>query len=306
MRGGRSGSPRVGSVMKRCFYLLLLVMIGMTIVTPAGARELRQGGKLLLTGGVSTVEGSAGGGLATWSLIAGNETDAGIGGTAHATIVALPDFDLKSIGGAIGIRNRVELSYAHQVFDTRGAGAALGLGRNFKFAQDVFGAKVRLIGDAVYDQDKLLPQISVGVQYRRAAKAAVIAAVGGKHAQGTDFYLSATKVVLSKSLVLGATVRFTKANQFGLLGFGGDKSDAYHAQFEGSAGLLVSRRLLIGAEIRTKPNNLGFAREQKAYDAFAAWQFHRHLTVTAAYADLGDIATVKRQRGAFLSLQASF
>lgn len=292
--------------MKRLFYHLLLVMIGVTIVTPAGARELRQGGKLLLTGGVSTVEGSAGGGLATWSLIAGNETDAGIGGTAHATIVALPDFDLKSIGGAIGIRNRVEFSYAHQVFDTRGAGAALGLGRNFKFAQDVFGAKVRLIGDAVYDQDKLLPQISVGVQYRRAAKAAVIAAVGGKHAQGTDFYLSATKVVLSKSLVLGATVRFTKANQFGLLGFGGDKSDAYHAQFEGSAGLLVSRRLLIGAEIRTKPNNLGFAREQKAYDAFAAWQFHRHLTVTAAYADLGDIATVKRQRGAFLSLQASF
>ncbi|WP_404369747.1 DUF3034 family protein [Sphingomonas sp. MMS24-J45] len=292
--------------MKRLFYHLLLLMIGMAIVTPANARELRPGGKLLLTGGVSTVEGSAGGGLATWSLIAGNETDAGIGGTAHATIVALPDFDLKSIGGAIGIRNRVELSYAHQVFDTRGAGAALGLGRNFKFAQDVFGAKVRLIGDAVYDQDTLMPQISVGVQYRRAAKAEVIAAVGGKHAQGTDFYLSATKVVLSKSLVLGATVRFTKANQFGLLGFGGDRSDTYHPQFEGSAGVLVSRRLLVGAEIRTKPNNLGFAREQKAYDAFAAWQFQRHFSVTAAYTDLGDIATVKRQRGAFLSLQASF
>lgn len=286
--------------------LALLVMIGGGAVAPAEARELRQGGKLLLTGGVSTVEGSAGGGLATWSLIAGNETDAGIGGTAHATIVALPDFDLKSIGAAVGFRNRVELSYAHQVFDTRQAGAALGLGRNFKFAQDVFGAKVRLVGDAVYDQDKLLPQISVGVQYRRADKAAVIAAVGGKHAKGTDFYVSATKLVLSKSLVVGATVRFTKANQFGLLGFGGDKSDKYHAQFEGSAGVLLSRRLLVGAEIRTKPDNLRFAREQKAYDAFAAWQFDRHLTVTLAYTDLGDIATIRRQRGGFLSLQAGF
>lgn len=292
--------------MKRFLCHVLLAMIGMALVTPATARELRPGGKLLLTGGVSTVEGSAGGGLATWSLIAGNETDAGIGGTAHATLVALPDFDLKSIGGAVGIRNRVELSYAHQVFDTRQAGAALGLGRNFKFTQDVFGVKVRVIGDAVYDQDKVLPQISVGVQYRRANQGAVIAAVGGKHARGTDFYLSATKVVLSKSLVLGGTVRFTKANQFGLLGFGGDKSDKYRPQFEGSAGVLVSRRLLIGAEIRTKPDNLGFAREQKAFDAFAAWQFHRHLTATAAYTDLGDIATVKRQRGAFLSLQASF
>ena len=282
------------------------VMIGMATAAPATAGELRQGGKLLLTGGVSTVEGSSGGGLATWSLIAGNETDAGIGGAAHVTLVVLPDFDLKSIGGAVGIHNRVELSYALQVFDTRQAGAALGLGRNFKFAQDVFGAKIRVIGDAVYDQDKLLPQISVGVQYRRADKAAIIAAVGGKHAQGIDFYLSATKVILSKSLVLGATVRFTKANQFGLLGFGGDKSDKYRPQFEGSAGILVSRRVLIGAEIRTKPDNLGFAREQKAYDAFAAWQFQRHLTVTAAYTDLGDIATIKRQRGAFLSLQAGF
>ena len=292
--------------MKRFLCHVLMALIGILIVTPASADQLRQGGKLLLTGGVSTVDGSAGGGLATWSLIAGNETDAGIGGTAHVTLIALPDFDLKSIGGAVGIHNRVELSYAHQTFDTRKAGAALGLGRNFKFGQDVFGVKVRVIGDAVYDQDKLLPQISVGVQYRRAEKAAVIAAVGGKHAQGTDFYVSATKVVLSKSLVLGGTVRFTKANQFGLLGFGGDKSDKYRAQFEGSAGVLLSRRILVGAEIRTKPDNLRFAREQKAYDAFAAWQLHRHVTVTAAYADLGDIATVKRQRGAFLSLQASF
>lgn len=292
--------------MFRHFQALVVCVLALLCASPAFAGELRQGGKLMLTNGVSTVEGSAGGGLATWALIAGNETDAGIGGSAHATIVALPDFDLKSVGGAIGLHNRVEFSYAHQSFDTRQAGATLGLGRNFTFGQDVFGAKLRVIGDAVYDQDRVLPQISIGVQYHRAAKSAIIAAVGGKHAQGTDFLLSASKVVLARSLVLGATVRFTKANQFGLLGFGGDRSDAYHAEFEGSAGLLVSRRLLLGAEIRTKPDNLGFARERKAVDAFAAWQFERHLTVTAAYADLGSIATFKRQRGAFLSLQASF
>ena len=32
-------------------------------------------------------------------LIAGNETNAGIGGSAHATVVALPDFDLESYWG---------------------------------------------------------------------------------------------------------------------------------------------------------------------------------------------------------------
>lgn len=275
-------------------------------IPAAQARDLREGGKLVLTGGVSTVEGSAGGGLATWALIAGNETDAGIGGTAHITYVELPDFDLTTFGGAIGWRNRVELSYARQQFDTRAAGAALGLGRGFTFSQDVFGAKVRLVGDAVYDQDRLLPQIAIGVQYKRANRGAVIAAVGGKSADGVDVYVSATKILLAQSVVVGATVRFTKANQFGLLGFGGDKSNGWRPQFEGSAGMLLKHNLLVGTEFRSKPDNLGFAREQAAYDVFAAWAMNRNLTLTAAYVDLGDIATVREQRGALLSLQAGF
>ena len=32
----------------------------------------------------------------------------------------------------------------------------------------------------------------------------------------------------------------------------------------------------------------------------------RHVALTAAYVDLGEIATFNRQRGAFLSVQTSF
>ena len=170
----------------------------------------------------------------------------------------------------------------------------------------MFGAKLRVLGDAVYDQDKLLPQIAVAVQYKRADQGAVIAAVGGKASSGTDFLVSATKVMLARSMVVGATLRLTKANQFGLLGFGGDRHGRYAPQFEGSAGMLVTRRVLLGAEYRTKPDNLGFAHEDDAYDLFAAWQVQRHLALTGAYADLGSVATIERQRGAFVSLQASF
>ena len=285
--------------------VVLPILLGV-MPAQAAAEEWRDGGKLLLTGGVSSIEGAAGGGLATWAVIAGDETEAGIGGTAHATYVALPDFDLTSYGAAVGYRNRIELSYAHQGFDTRSIGAALGLGHGFTFSQDVFGAKLRLIGDAVYDQDRLMPQISIGVQHKRANQGAIIAAVGGAQSSGTDVYVSATKVVLSKSLVLNTTLRFTKANLLGLLGFGGDKNTRYRPEFEGSAGILVTRRLLVGAEYRTKPDNLGFAEEDDAYDLFAAWSVARHVAFTAAWVDLGDIATVKRQRGAFLSVQGSF
>lgn len=298
----RNSMPRHARIILR--LLAALAAFGSAQLAVAG--ELRQGGKLLLTGGVSSVEGAAGGGLATWALIAGNETDAGIGGKAHATYVALPDFDLASAGVAVGIKDRLELSYARQSFDTRRAGAALGLGRGFKFGQDIYGVKLRVVGNAVYDQDKILPQISVGLQHKRADKAPVIRAVGGHDSSGTDFYVAATKVILSRSLVIDATLRFTKANQFGLLGFGGDRNSAYRPQFEGSAGMLVKRNLLVGIEARTRPNNLGFAREQKGLDGFAAWSISKTLAVTAAYVDLGDIATLRRQRGAFLSVQCSF
>lgn len=275
-------------------------------VSPAHAGDRRAGGKLLLTNGVSSVEGAAGGGLTAWAVIAGNETRDGIGGKAHATLVALPDFDLESVGAAIGVKNRVELSYAHQSFDTRKAGIALGLGRGFTFAQDIYGAKLRLIGDAVWDQDSWLPQIAVGVQHKRAIRAAVIGALGGRASTGTDVYVAATKVILSRSLLLNGTVRATKANQFGLLGFGGDQRDRYRPQLEASAGLMLSPRLILGGEYRSKPDNLGFAREQTAFDAFAVFAATRNVSLTAAYVDLGDIATVKRQRGAFFSMQGSF
>jgi hypothetical protein len=286
------------------FVALALAVLG---AAPAWAgSEMRAGGKLLLTDGITNVEGAAGGGLATWALIAGNETVDGIGATAHVTYVPLSDYNLTSYGAAIGIKDRMELSFAHQRFDTGHVGAKLGLGEGFTLGQNILGAKLRIAGDAVVDQDSAMPQIAVGIQYHWAERAPVIHAVGGRQSDGADFYVAATKVLLAQSLVVGTTLRFTKANQFGLLGFGGDKNDRYSAQFEGSAGMLLTRRLLVGAEYRTKPDNLGFAKEDDAFDLFAAYAIHRNVTVTAAYVDLGNIAIAPSQRGAFLSLQTSF
>jgi hypothetical protein len=273
---------------------------------PAAAQDLRGGGKLLLTDAVTSVEGAAGGGLASWALIGGRATDAGIGGGGHLTYATTDDFDLTTWGAKIGLFDRIELSYSRQSFDTRRAGAALGLGRGFTFGQHIIGAKVRVAGDAVFGQDTILPQIALGVQHKIADEGAIIHAVGGRQRSGTDFTLAATKVFLAQGAVVNGTARLTKANQFGLLGFGGDRNGDYSLQFEGSAGILLSRSLLVGAEYRTKPDNLGFAEEQDALDLFVAASLLRNLTVTAAYVDLGSIATFESQRGALLSLQAAF
>lgn len=272
----------------------------------AHAGEAAYMGKLLLTGGVSAVEGEGGGGLAAWSTITGYETRDGTGANVHATYVGLKDFSLRSGGVAVGFKDRLELSYARQAFDTGATGGKLGLGDGFTFNQDVVGVKLRLLGDAVYDQDSLLPQVSVGLQYKHNDKGAIIHAVGGRHDSGVDYYVAATKLFLNESLLLDATLRATKANQMGLLGFGGDRSDSYSVQAEGSAALLLSRHLAVGAEYRTKPDNLGFAHESDWADVFVAYALNKHLSVTAAYVDLGDIATFRRQRGGYVSLQAGF
>lgn len=266
--------------------------------------DLFDGGKLLATGGVSQVEGSGGGGLANWAMITGYGTRDGVSANAHYTGVFLSDYTLHTAGVAVGLFDRVELSYAWQGFDTQDVGATLGLGRGFTFHQNIFGAKVKLVGDAVYDQDDWLPQISVGLQHKENDRAPVIAAIGGRGSIGTDYYIAASKLFLAQSLLVNLTARETKANQLGILGFGGDKHNDYSTQVEASAAYLFSKRFAVGAEFRTKPSNLSIAKEQDAWDVFAAYFFSKNLSATIAYADMGNIVVRNHQRGAYLSLQA--
>ncbi len=288
-----------------------IVLFGLVCATPALAdgsmldkgMAMFDSGKLLATGGVSNVEGAGGGGLATWAMTSGYGTRDGVGLNGHFTYIETGDYSLWTEGVAVGLFDRVELSYARQTFDTEKVGALLGLGRGFKIDQDVYGAKVKIVGDAVYDQDSLLPQIAAGLQYKHNDRGWLIKAIGGGSADGIDYYLAATKLFLAESVLVDVTLRETKANQFGILGFGGDKDNGYSTEFEGSAAYLFSRKFAVGAEYRTKPDNLGIAREDNAWDVFAAYFFTKNVSLTAAYVDLGNIVIRDHQQGAYVSVQ---
>ena len=291
--------------------------------------------KLLLTGGVSQVEGAAGGGLTPWAVIGGYGTNNEIGGNAHYTYVKSGDFDLNSFGVTMGFYDRFELSVAEQKFDVSNlrskVSAGLGadaIGRD-SLDQTIIGAKVRVFGEAVLDADTWVPQVAVGVQYKKNHDGDFIkgAVVGAKQDHGVDFYASATKLLLDKNLLLNSTLRFTKANQFGLLGFGGSKDNSYNPELELSAAYLLRKDVAIGVEYRMKPNNLespantllfGGAKvvdlkEDDAFDVFIAYAPTKNISVTAAYVNLGNIATVKavgadygKQDGVYLSAQVGF
>ena len=300
-----------------------LPLLAVCAVLAASAAQADTG-KLLLTGGVSTIEGTAGGGLTPWAVIGSNATEGEAGVSAYLTITGTRDYGLKSYGAAIGIDDRYELSLAQQDLDTRGTGTALGLpGLHLK--QTIVGAKLRVLGDAVLDSDTLMPQVAIGVQFKQLGSTGLDATLDGLGAKrhGTDFYVSATKLLLGQSVLLNGTLRATKANQNGLLGYGatlgGDES-GYRLQPEVSAAYLLSKNIAVGAEYRFMRNRLENAgraaglgnglRASDWKDVFIAWAPSKNFSLTLAWVDLGVIVPAttgsRRQTGYYLSAQAAF
>ncbi|MBI5255501.1 MAG: DUF3034 family protein [Burkholderiales bacterium] len=269
--------------------------------------------KLLLTGGVSTLDGAAGGGLSPWALVGSNATAGQWGLAAHGALARTQDYRLRSTGLMLALDDRVEFSLAQQSFDTGRTGAALGV-PGLQLKQDIVGAKLRLAGDAVLDSDTWLPQLAVGVLARRldaGGLAPTLDALGARR-RGAELYLSATKLFLAQGLLVNATLRASQANQGGLLGFGGRENTRRRLLPELSVAWLLHPTLAVGAEYRAKPDHLnpsllgsGLA-EDDWRDLFVAWAPTKHLSVTAAWVDLGRIVpavTPRRQTGGYLSIQ---
>jgi len=274
-----------------------LLLIAMAPAAEAGSS------RLAATGGLLQIEGSAGGGLVPWAVIAGVGSRDEYGGSAFCTRVAPSDFRLDSCGIAFGIRDRAELSYARHSFDL----GSIVPGQSID--QDVIGVKVRLYGDAIFDQDSWAPQVAAGLQFKRNRDFTIPDAVGARDDQGVDFYLAATKVWLAgpfgRSLVGNLTLRATRANQLGILGFGGDRESGHSLHPELSLGSFVTDELIFGFEYRDKPDKLSAFEEEAFADVFAVWVPNKHLSLTGAWADLGSIAGTETQRGWYLSLQGS-
>ncbi len=281
--------------MRRLFSFLLFLLLGITLLSLPMMSFAN--GKILATPGVSQVEGSGGGGLVPWAQLAGYATEDEMAFSAFCTQANVKDFQLNSCGGQFNFYDRVEVSFAQQNFDVEPLSTTL--------SQNIAGLKLRLYGDLIYSR---WPQLSLGVQHKYLRTPAVAFSLGAKNDRGTDIYLAASKLHLGLlagyNVLWNATVRYTKANEMGLLGFGGPKGNGA-LQTEMSVAVLLNKHLAIGTEYRTKPDNLGLS-EDHWQDVFVAWFPNKHLNVTLAYLDLGAIAAIPNQTGWYLSATGSY
>ena len=98
-------------------------------------------GRLLATGGASSLEGAAGGGITPWAVLSGYGERGEWGADVFATRVETGDYRLDVAGIGVAFDNRIELSFARQRFDLGTLARNLNLPEN-SLSQDVFGLKV--------------------------------------------------------------------------------------------------------------------------------------------------------------------
>lgn len=257
------------------------------------------GSKVLATGGATSIEGAAGGGIVPWAVINGYGSSGQWSVTGYASQVGVDDFTLNSKGIGLSYDNKYELSFGRQELKLDTMGGELN--------QQIIGLKYKIAGELLYSA---MPQISVGLQLKKQLDFAIPAAVGARHDSGTDIYVAASKVwfdaLWGRNILLNATVRGTKGQQTGLLGFGTVSNDDYQWVSEFSAVMLLNPQWAVGAEFKQKPNELAFAREDHWRDVFVAWFANKYLSLVAGHVDLGSIATFEHQTGYYLALESTW
>ena len=132
--------------------------------------------------------------------------------TGYVSQVGVDDFTLNSKGIGLSYDNKYELSFGRQELKLDTMGGELN--------QQIIGLKYKVAGELLYSA---MPQISVGLQLKKQLDFAIPATVGALHDSGTDIYVAASKVWLDalwgRNILLNATMRGTKGQQTGLLGF---------------------------------------------------------------------------------------
>ncbi|HBX38895.1 MAG TPA: DUF3034 domain-containing protein [Pseudohongiella sp.] len=278
--------------------LLMIISAGLAMTASAQSLETagRQG-KIKGTAAVSSISGASGGGLTPWATLGTYASDGQKGVNIFQSRAAVDDYSLDVVGGAFNYDDRVEIAYAKHDFEIEAAGLHI--------RQDKISARYKLHGDIIYGS---APQITIGIEHGRLRDKAVARSVGAEHTAGTDFIISAGKVwldgIANRSTLLNVNVRYGESNQFGILGYGGDANSTKFTT-EVAAAIFLTRSIAIGGEFRQKGDYLSALNEDHARDLFIAWFPNKHLSVTGAWIDLGDIAGAADQRGYYISVQAT-
>ena len=281
--------------------------LGVVVLCLAWPVAAGAGSRLVATGGANSIEGSAGGGIVPWAVLAGYGDTGEFGCSAGVSHLATGDYGLRVIGGACSYGNRVEIALSEQELDLDGLRPLLGLADEQTLRQRSVSAKIRLYGDITYDRRG---QLSLGIVHKKNHDGWLARAAGAMRESDIEAYLSLGRLFIDGPFghmwYGNVSLRYTRANQGGLLGFGGDLGRSRRLVPEVALAWFPWRKFAIGAEYRANPDNLSFAVGDDWTDLFVAWFPSKRWSVVAAWVDLGSVGTLDGQSGLFFSANGSF
>ena len=321
------------------FYFITFFVTFLATLLISTSSIANTGSRLLASGGVSSVEGAAGGGITPWALIAGYGSNEEINATANIQHLQAGEYQLHSYGAAVGFYDRFEFSLQQQNLDvssatmtnvfnflSNGPTPAL-IAPSTQIEQTIIGGKLKVYGDALFSENPYIPQVSVGFQYKKnqsfdsslalydgavpIPNTGIPALLGATQDSGIDYYISASNVLLGafdgNNVLYNLTARLSKANTLGLLGFESADDNSYALEMAASFAVFTGRHTLIGMEIRQQTDRLsGLAKADTISDFFVSYLPSKEWSITAALVNLGNLPLQPKSKGFYLSFTANY
>ncbi|HPO07293.1 MAG TPA: DUF3034 family protein [bacterium] len=201
------------------------------------------------------------------------------------------DVDWTALGAALNIRNRLELSYGHEVIAPPGDNVH----------KNNLGTKLLLVPENAWEKP-FIPALSAGVLWKDT-DADLPADVDD---DGFDFYAVGTKLIteLPRPVLLSAGLLYTDERVTGVFGHDED----YDLTGFGNIDVSPLPNVAIGFEYKQGARFDDF-KNADYWDAHIAWFVNKNLTLVGAYVNAGDedsTSKVGLGDGVVLSLQYAF
>jgi hypothetical protein len=253
-----------------------------------------------------SIEGYSGGPITPMAYLCNTGPEGSIFGkpSVSYSFVNLGSKELHSFAVTETFFNRVELGYAFNrlslgslVDDLKAAGLDPGLDEVWLHH---FNARFLLLPENSFDLE--LPAVTAGVhfKYNEGVKkidrklGGALKGIGFDSDTGVDFTLTASKMfpelAFGRPMIFSAGIRWSKASNLGLLGFG----DSYRPTVEANVACLPTDWLVVAYEYRQKRNpyhqiNDLIERENDWHALSASIIVNENLTITALYGLFGNV-----------------
>ncbi len=215
---------------------------------------------------------------------------------------------LASLTATETLGGRLELGYAYMNFDMGDLPDDIEAATSVRISDEsvdmhTINARLMLLAEGEFGKS-WIPAVTAGIHFKNNTTVndidrelgGTLGSIGIADDNGLDYTIHASKMftVTPRPVIVNLGLRSTEGAHTGLLGFTDDRK----VVFEGSVAVLVTSRLILGAEYRQKPDEYTpveglIAEEDDWWTVEAGYILSPNATIAVGYGHFGNILNHK-------------